>query len=82
MDESRPCGVRKSKTNPNPYTKDELVKLAIDFGYTKIEAKKMTVKELCDLLKSKKSRKVSRKVVRKSSRKVVRKFLKKFPRCS
>ena len=80
MDVNRPCGVRVSKKIPNAYTKDELIDLALDLGYKKTEAKKMTVKELCDLLKSKKSRKVSRKVVRKSSRKVSRKVIRKSSR--
>ena len=76
MDVKRPCGVRKSKTNPNPYTKDELVELIIDLGYTKTEAKKMSVKELCDMLKKKPKKSVkksSRKTLRKSSKKSIRK---------
>ena len=91
MDKNRPCGVRKSKINPNPYTKEELVELIIDLGYTKTEAKKMSVKELCEMLKKKpkkslkkSSRKVSKKTVRKSpkksSRKVSRKSIKKSSR--
>ena len=85
MDVSRPCGVRKSKTNPNPYTKEELVKLAVDLGYTKTEAKKMTVKELCEILKKKPKKslkKSSRKTLRKSSRKTSRKSVKKTSRKS
>jgi colicin import membrane protein len=84
MDVKRPCGVRKSKINPNPYTKDELVELAIDLGYTKTEVKKMSVKELCEMLKKKprksvrkSPRKVSRKTVRKSPKKSSRRILKK-----
>ena len=53
MDASRPCGVRKSKINPNPYTKEELVELALDLGYTKTEAKKINIKDLCEILKKK-----------------------------
>ena len=85
MDVSRPCGVRKSKTNPNPYTKEELVELAVDLGYTKTEAKKMTVKELCEILKKKPKKslkKSSRKTLRKSSRKTSRKSVKKTSRKS
>ena len=83
MDVNRPCGVRKSKTNPNPYTKEELVELAVDLGYTKTEAKKMSVKELCEILKKKPKKSVkksSRKVLRKSSRKTSRKIVKKTSR--
>jgi hypothetical protein len=83
MDVNRPCGVRKSKTNPNPYTKEELVELAVDLGYTKTEAKKNTVKKLCEILKKKPKKTVKksiRKSVRKSSRKSVRKSSKKSSR--
>jgi hypothetical protein len=73
MNANRPCGVRVSKKNPDAYTKDELIEIALDLGYKKTEAKKMTIKELCDLLKSKKSKKSSKRVVKKSSRKVSRK---------
>ena len=69
MDVKRPCGVRKSKTNPNPYTKEELVELAVDLGYTKTQAKKMSVKELCEMLKKK-----PKKSLKKSSRKVSKKL--------
>jgi hypothetical protein len=81
MDVNRPCGVRKSKTNPNPYTKEELVELAVDLGYTKTEAKKMTVKELCEMLK-KKPKKTVKKSIRKSVRKVSKKTVRKSPKKS
>ena len=48
----RPCGVRKSKTNPTAYTKSELVDLAIKkLKYTKSEANSKTVLTLCKDLK-------------------------------
>lgn len=48
----RPCGPNKSKENPDAYTKEELVNLAMEkLGFTKSQAMKMKKEELCSLLK-------------------------------
>ena len=49
---SRPCVERISKKNPDSYSKDELVILAIEkLGKTKSEANKLSKQELCIELK-------------------------------
>lgn len=48
----RPCGPNKSKENPDAYSKEELVNLAMEkLGLTKSQAMKMKKEELCSLLK-------------------------------
>lgn len=48
----RPCGPNKSQKNPDAYTKEELVDLAIEkLGFSKNQAMKMKKEELCTLLK-------------------------------
>lgn len=44
---TRPCGPRKSKKNPDAYTKREIVERAVDGGMKKSVAKNMKVKDLC-----------------------------------
>ena len=44
------CGTRKSKKNPDAYSKDELVEKAISMGISKTVAKKMTINQLCKKL--------------------------------
>ena len=58
MDLNRPCGARVSKKAPDAYTKVELVELAVQSGYKKTEASRMTKEELCKVLK-KKCKKIS-----------------------
>ena len=49
----RTCGPAKSKKNPDAYSKDELVDLAMkDLHMSKTEAKKLTKEELCKALNS------------------------------
>ena len=76
MDLNRPCGARVSKKAPNAYTKPELIELAIQSGYKKTEASRMTKEKLCEILK-KKTRKSVRKSPRKSVKKSPRKSVKK-----
>ena len=49
---SRPlCGTRRSKSNPDAYTKDELVDMVVERGLLlKTKARKSTMAELCRLL--------------------------------
>lgn len=57
----RSCGPRKSKLNPDAYTKEELIELVVDeHGMKKTAAKKLSKSELCDLIKEKKSPKKSK----------------------
>jgi SNF2 family DNA or RNA helicase len=67
---ARPCGVRKSKANPNAYSKDELVELAMtNLELSKSKAERLTVKELCEKLDLKiKTRSKSRSKSRSRSR--------------
>jgi hypothetical protein len=52
--ENRPCGIRKSKNNPDAYSKTELVELYVKKYGTKIYiAKKMNINQLCNQLKEK-----------------------------
>ena len=82
MDLNRPCGARVSKKAPDAYTKVELVELAVQSGYKKTEASRMTKEELCKVLKKtvKRSRKSPRKSVRKSPKKSSKRSVKKSVR--
>jgi len=84
MDLNRPCGARVSKKAPDAYTKVELVELAVQSGYKKTEASRMTKEELCKVLKKtvKRSRKSPRKSVRKSPKKSSKRSVKKSVRKS
>jgi SNF2 family DNA or RNA helicase len=80
MDLNRPCGARVSKKAPDAYTKVELVELAVQSGYKKTQASRMTKEELCKVLKKtvKKSvRRSPRKSPKKSPKKSARKSVKK-----
>src|SRR5687768_10557761 len=51
---NRPCGPRKSKKNPDAYSKDELMNLAMKhLNYSKSKANKSSVEELCAVLDKK-----------------------------
>lgn len=54
-DRKRICGPRKSKSNPDAYTKQELVDLVIeDYGMKKTVANKMSKEALCNIINKKK----------------------------
>ena len=54
MSVDRSCGPRKSKKNPDAYTKEELVYIVVEkFGYKKSEASSMTKDKLCEIVKMK-----------------------------
>ena len=61
----RSCSERKSKSNPNAYTKEELVQIAISKGISNSKAQKSTKEELCKILKQRKSE--NKPVTKKSS---------------
>ena len=63
------CTTRKSKNNPNGYSKEELIELAIKKGITKSKALKSTKEEICNLLNKLSSsiKKSSEKSIKKSS---------------
>ena len=50
MYNNKSCTAKKSKKNPNAYTKEELVKLAISKGISKTKAQKNTKEEICKIL--------------------------------
>lgn len=55
-DRKRSCGPRKSKANPDVYTKEELVELAVEeHGMKKTAANKLSKDALCDLINKKDS---------------------------
>ena len=60
MYKNRSCGPRVSKRNPDAYTKEELVSLAVSqLGFSKSAASKLTKEEICKKL-SKGEKKVSK----------------------
>lgn len=51
----RSCGPRKSKANPDAFTKEELVSIVVDdYGMKKTSAKKLSKDELCDFINGEK----------------------------
>jgi len=66
-DKKRSCGPRKSKANPDAYTKEELIDIAVDkYGMKKSAASKMTKDDLCALINSKPSKSPKSKSSKKS----------------
>lgn len=51
-----PCGTRYSSKNPNAYSKNELVDIAVRSGYTKSQSSRMNMKELCKATSKSRSR--------------------------
>jgi len=47
----RPCGMRKSKKNPDAYSRQELEDELLDRGYSKKKLRSMKMDELCKLVK-------------------------------
>lgn len=65
---SRPCNVRVSKLHPNAYSKEELVKLAVDvLKYTESQSKRKSKDELCIEL----SKGIKKTPTKKTSKEVV-----------
>ena len=75
---SRPCVERKSKKNPDSYSKDELVNLAIKtLDISKTEANKLSKQELCielKLIPALRSERVIRGKIHKISKKINKNF--------
>ncbi len=64
--QDRVCGPRVSKANPTAWTKDELIKIAVERGLVKnkTEARAIPLNELCHLISGKKVSKSNENIVK------------------